>query len=267
MARKWESIICYEDRSAAFHTSRWRLTGVKTKESAENTDSGVLWLEMTRGGDTVTANLYKDDGLASGNKVATGTADVSGCDSTGTNAVELALSEANSSGLSGSFWIHSYEGDDTCPLQVALCTDEDLDGLWDGIEDLPGYDATAGMAEYIRLAGEDVLGKVAAIFRRQLSGYGPPEVWFITDAARVYPDLRMIANPGQLRMACAYNTLEIALGRSHQRGKDTMYSNLRDYFHQQYDRTMGSLSLAFKAGGAADAHTGSAATVARMDRA
>ena len=67
-------------------------------------------------------------------------------------------------------------------------------------------------------------------------------------------------------MACAYHALEIALGRSHQRGQNTMYSNLRDYFQQQYDRAMASLSLAFKTGGA-DARNGSAAAVIRMDRA
>ena len=267
MARKWESIICYEDRGAGFRTSRWRLAGIRTKAGGENTDAGVLWLQMSRAADTVTADLYKDDGLGSGDKVATGSADVSGVDGTAAGAVELALSEANSSGLSGSSWIHDYLGDGVCPLQVALCTDEDLDGLWDGIEDLPGYDATAGMAEYIRLAGEDVLAKVAAIFRRQVGGSGAPEAWFITDAGRARPDLRRIANPGQLRMACAYHALEIALGRSHQRGGETMYSSLRDYFHQQYDRAMGSLSLAFKTGGGSDVHDASTANVLRMDRA
>jgi len=267
MARKWQAIISFEDRSDHLWTSRWRLTGIKTKEDAENTDSGVLWLNTSKSGDTVTATLYKDDGCASANAVATGTADVSGCDNTGPNAVELDLSESNSSGISGSFWIHGYEGDDTCPVQVALCTDEDLDALWDGIEDLPGYDSTYGMAESVRVAGDDVLGKVSAIFRENFDGHGAIEAWFITDADRAYPDLRRIANPGQLRTACAYHALEIALGRSHQRGKETMYSSLRDYFQQQYERAMGSLSLAFKVGSGDNAHAASFATVARMDRA
>ena len=123
------------------------------------------------------------------------------------------------------------------------------------------------MAEYIRLAGEDVLARVTAMFRRHVGGAGAPEAWFIADAGRARPDLRRIANPGQLRMACAYHALEIALGRSHQRGGETMYSSLRDYFQQQYDRAMGSLSLAFKTGGSADAHDGPTANVVRMDRA
>ncbi len=267
MSRKWESIICYEDRAAGFHTSRWRLAGVRTKAGAENTDAGVIWLQMSRAGDTVTADLYKDDGLASGDKVATGSADVSGVDGTAASAVEVALSEANSSGLSGSLWVHDYAGDGVCPVQAALCTDEDLDGLWDGIEDLPGYDATAGLADYIRIAGEDVLSKVAGMFRRQLGGGGSAEAWFITDAARAWPDLRRVANPGQLRMGCAYHALEIALGRSHQRGAESMYSSLRDYFQRQYDRAMGSVSLAFKTGGGADAQYAGSANIVRMDRA
>ena len=40
MARKWESIITYEDR-ANYHTSRWRLTGIATKEGAENTEETI----------------------------------------------------------------------------------------------------------------------------------------------------------------------------------------------------------------------------------
>ena len=267
MARKWESIICYEDREAAFATSRWRLLGVRTKSGSENTDSGAAWLQMSRAGDTVTADLYKDNGLDSGDKVATGSGDASGVDGTAANALEIALAEANSSGLSGSLWLHDWVADGVCPVQIALCTDEDLDALWDGIEDLPGYDATVGMADYVRVAGEDVLGQVATMFRRSLGGHGSPEAWFIDDATRVWPDLRRLANPGQLRSACAYHALEIALGRSHQRGSETMYSSLRDYFQQQYDRAMGSLSLAFKTGGGADAHDATTANVARMERA
>ncbi|NQU75030.1 MAG: hypothetical protein HQ546_01805 [Planctomycetes bacterium] len=264
--RKWETIICYEDRSY-YHTSRWRLAGIKTKETAENTDSGVLWLQMTKSGDTVTASLYKDDGLASSNKVATGTADVSTTDGTGENAVELTLTASNSSGISGSFWIHKYGADANCPVQVALCTDEDLDVLWDGIEDLPGYDETYGMAEFIRLAGEDVIGKVTRLFRDELGGYGTAEAWFITDASRHYPDLRRIANPGQLQLACAYRTLEIALGRHHQRAGDTIYSVLRDKFAAECEAAMSSLTIAFKSGSGNTTTTGANALTRRLARA
>lgn len=268
MARKWEAIICFEDRSVV-HTSRWRLSGVKTKEDAENTDGGVLWLELSKSGDTVTANLYKDDGLAAENKVLTGTVDVSGVDGTGANAAECALTDPGSGGLSGSFWIHDYQSDPAggIPVQVALCVDEDADGLWDGIEDLPGYHATNGLAEHIRMASHDVLGKVMAIYQDQLGGYAAAEAWFITDAQRSFPDLRCIANPGQLRVACAYHALEMACGSAHQRAGETMYSENRDYFRGLYERAMSTLVMAFKSGSGDDAADSASAQTVRMERA
>jgi len=254
MSRKWESIICYEDRGEAFHTSRWRLAGVRTKAGAANSDDGVLWLRMTRAGETATAELFKAAALGAGDKVASGSADVSGCDGTAAGAAEVSLTAANDSGLSGSFWIHDYRADGVCPVQVALCTDDDLDALWDGIESLAGYEATAGCAEFIRLAGEDVLARVAAIFRDAVGGHGAAEAWFLTDAARSLPDLRRVANPAQLRLAAAHRALQIALGRGHRSGGETMYSRLRDYHAAEYERAMASLVLAVRpsAGGAAD---------------
>jgi len=91
MPRKWESIICYENRAEAFTTSRWRLAGLRTRSAGENTDSGVLWLETDRDGDTVTASLYKDAGRAQADKVAEGSADVSGTDGSAGSAVEIAI--------------------------------------------------------------------------------------------------------------------------------------------------------------------------------
>lgn len=265
MARKWESVICYENRSAAFHTSRWRLLGVKTKEAGENTDSGVLWLDMSLAGDTVTADLYKDAARGGADKVAGGSADIAGVDGTAGQAVEVPLVEANSSGLSGSFWIHQFQAADVCPVQAALCVDEDLDALWDGVESLGGYDATSGCAEFIRLAGEDVLARVAVMFRAQLGGHGAAEAWFITEATRNLPDLRRIANPAQLRIACAHRALEIAIGRSHKTGGETMYSRLRDYHRAEYERAMASLVLAVRPG-SGDAASSGAAGLIRQSR-
>jgi hypothetical protein len=262
--RKWESPICYEDRSAGFTTSRWRLAGVRTKEAGGNTDDGVLWLRMTRSGDTVTAALYSSPGLASGAKVAEGAADASGLDGTAESAVEVALAAANSSGLSGSFRLHDWRGEGTCPVQAALCTDEDLDALWDGIETLAGYDATAGCAEFIRLAGEDVLARVSAMYRDALGGAAAAEAWFLADASRQVPDLRRVANPAQLRLAAAHRALQIALGRSHRSGSDTMYSRLRDYHAAEYDRALASLVLAMRPAAGGAASTGSSGVVRQV---
>ena len=265
--REWETVICYEDRGAGYHTSRWRLAGIRTKEASQNTDDGTLWLQMTRSGDTVTASLYKDDGLASGDKVSTGTADVSSIDGTGENATELTLSASNSSGISGSFWLHQWIAAANYAMQVALCVDEDLDALYGGTAILEGYDSTQGLAEFIRIAGEDVLAAVAKMYRDQIGGHGAAEAWFITDATRSCPDLRKIANPAQLRRACAHRALQIALGREHQRASNTMFSELRDYHEQQYLDALGSVVLAIKSGSGDNASTERAASTVRMSRA
>jgi len=261
MARKWETIICYEDRCDGFRTSRWRLSGVNTRQGFENTDGGVLWLEMTRAGDTVTVSLYKSASRGASDEVATGSANVSGLDGTAAAAAEVDLAEANASGLTGSLRLHQVHADAACPVQVGFCVDEDLHALWDGIESLPGYDATRGCAEFIRLAGEDLLAKVAAMFRDRLGGNGTAEAWFLEDPTRSVPDLRRIANPAQLRAACAHRALALAIGRSHKMGADTMYSRLRDYHQSEHERALASLVLAVRpADGSAEA-TGLAAAV------
>jgi len=140
------------------------------------------------------------------------------------------------------------ETNDVCPVQVALCADEDLDALWDGIESLVGYDSTVGCAQFIRLASEDIRNQVATIFRDQLGGRGAAEAWFIRDGSRAVPDLRRIANPDQLRLACAHRALAIAIGRSHKMGGDTMYSRLRDYHESECKRAMASLVLTIEPG-------------------
>jgi hypothetical protein len=130
---------------------------------------------------------------------------------------------------------------------AALCADSDLDALWDGIEALPGYSPTTGCAEFIRLATVDVLAKVSAMFRDRLGSSMVTE-WFLADDL---PDLRRIANPAQLRLACAHRALEIALGRSHRTGVESMYSRLRDYHRAEFDRAMASLVLIFRPFGGA----------------
>jgi len=264
MARPWETIIAYEDRADHLTTSRWRLSGVCTRETGGNTDDGTLWLVTTKSGDTVTATLHKNAACSA--SVASGTADVSSTDNTGANAAQVTLTAANSSGLSGSFWIHNYADDDTCPVQVCLCVDEDLDLFFDGIEDLPGYDTAYGAAEFIRAAGEECVGRVMTLYRDQLGGHGDSEAWYITDASRVYPDLRRIANPRQLRHACAHLALSNALLRHHQRASDTMYSDLADRHRALYEDLMSSLVLAVKSGSGDNAEASKGVTVIRQSR-
>ena len=275
MARPWESIISYEDRGYQVTTSRWRLAGVKTKEGAQNTLDGVLWLKVTTSGSDSTLGLYKAAACASGDQVAAPAAavDLSGCDNDIDNAVQVTFAASNSSGLTGALWVHEYVGDadDTAdhrfiPIQVALATDEDLDALWDGVEDLPGFDATYGCAEFIRIAQEDVLAAVMQRYKDEMGGHGSGEGWFIQDADRAYPDLRRIANPGQLRLACAHRAIAIAVGRSHQRADATMYSELRDDHNERFAEALVALVVAFKAGSSPNAEASANASVIRQAR-
>ncbi len=237
----WEAIIPYEDR-AAVHTSRWRLRGVVTRAGAANTDGGVLWLKMTRDGETATAELFKAETLDAAACVATGAADLAGLDGTAAGAVEVTLDTANASGLWGSFRLHRCDADGAWPVQVALCADEDLDLLYDGIEQLSGYDSTYGLAAFIRQAGDDCLRQVGRRFREALGG--PGAAWFITTGDRRDPDLRRLRNGDQLRLACACRALELALGRDHAAAGDTAYSTLRDHFARRYGEAIAAVELA-----------------------
>ncbi|NLF32100.1 MAG: hypothetical protein GX591_14590 [Planctomycetes bacterium] len=239
--RPWEAVIPYEDR-AVLHTSRWRLHGIATRRGAGNTDGGVLWLKVAREGDAVAAALYKGAGLAASDCVAAGVTDVSGLDGTAESAAEVIFDAVNASGLSGSLRLHRCQADAVCPVQAALCCDEDLDVLYDGIEQLSGYDSVYGLAPFIRQAGEDCLQQVGRLFRTALGG--PGDAWFIVSGRRRDPDLRRLRNPDRLRLACACRALELALGRSHAAAGDTAYSALRDHFARRWAEAIAAVELA-----------------------
>ena len=117
----------------------------------------------------------------------------------------------------------------TDKAQPMLCSDEDLNAFWDGIESLAGYDPVEGHAELIRLASEGVLNRVSVMW----DGKVDPE---------------RIANPAQLRVACAHRALAIGIARTHKVGEDTMYKRLRDYHAAEYERALASLVLAVRPG-------------------
>ncbi|KKM25982.1 hypothetical protein LCGC14_1589520, partial [marine sediment metagenome] len=115
MSRFEQYVISYEDRDD-LHISRWLLEGVNTKPSG-STYRGWLFMQASKAGDTATVDLYKDPACASGDKVATGSADVSGV---GSAPVKLTLSEANSSGLSGSLYFEGYSSDPSSAVAVLV---------------------------------------------------------------------------------------------------------------------------------------------------
>ena len=219
--------IAYEDR-ACFHTSRWLLDGVNTTPSG-NTAGGWLWLSCQRAADTVTVELFKDAACGSGDKVAAGTADVSDIDGT---AACCTLAEANGSGLSGELYFERYTVDAAAaPVLVSLCTDADLADEYQNLADLPDsvYAAAVGMARYCAVATRKILLLVSQMYADSLGGFGPPEHRYHSAASRAAPDFRRIASPDQLTEAAVHWALMLAFGSCHERGGQTMYSQLRDY--------------------------------------
>lgn len=241
--------FAYEDRSE-IHTSRWSLSGVSTKPDGPAHD-GRLWAAFSAAGDVVTADLYKAPACDSGDKVATGTADISGIDSA---PARCALSEANSSGISGEFFIEDYSSDPAgaVELLVSLCSDADLADEHAALSDLPVYDSTTGLARYCAVATRKVLLTLTQMYAGQLGGYGAPEHRYRAGAARGLPDLRRLANPDQLKDAAVHAALSLAFGACHERADETMFSRLRDYHDAKRIEAVEVWNIAFNTNPDAD---------------
>lgn len=239
----------YEDRGE-IHTSRWSLAGVSTRSEGPVAD-GRLWAEFSTAGEVLTANLYKVPGCGSGDKVATGTAAVSGIDSAPAKCV---LGEANGSGISGEFYIEDYtsDPDGAVELLVSLCTDEDLLDEHAGLADLPVYDEATGLARYCAVATRKVLLTLTQMYGDQLGGYGAPEHRYRAAAARRQPDFRRLANPDQLKDTAVHAALALAFGACHERADETMFSRLRDYHDAKRIEAVESWNIAFNTNPDAD---------------
>jgi len=244
MSRFEQYLICYEDRDE-FHTSRWLLEGVSTKDDG-NTYRGWLFMKCTKSGDTVTVQLYKDPACGSSDLVASGSADVSGVDD---DPVKVSLSEQNSSGLSGSFYFEGYDSDnsDPVPVLVSLCVDADLAEEWYDLDALPKevYSSSYGMAAYCAAATRKVLLLVSQMYAEELGGYGGREHVHYRDATRSLPDWRRIIVPDQLKEAAVCWALELAFGSCHKLAEETMYSQLRDRFEQRRKDAIAAWNLTF----------------------
>lgn len=236
--------IAYEDRTEV-HTSRWSLSGVNTK-AAGNTDNGWLWMTAVDSANTAAVTIYKDAACAVGDKVASGTSDISDI---ADGACACALTEQNSSGLSGSFHFEAYVDDPTVavPVLVSLCVDADLAIEYINIDDLPSevYDSTNGMANYCAAATQKVLLLASQMFKEELGGFGAPEHPYHTVASRSYPDYRRIAAPDQLKDAAVHWALMLAFGACHERAASTMYSENREYHDKMREQAIGAWSLSF----------------------
>jgi len=244
MSRFEQYVISYEDRDE-LHTSRWLLEGVNTK-AAGNTCGGWLFMMAAKAGEKVTVELYKAPGCDAGDKVLTGTAEVSGL---GDGPVKVTLAEANGSGLSGEFYLQGYSADPVAavPLLVSLCVDADLAEEWYDLDALPAdvYDGTKGMAKYAAAATRKVLLLVSQMYAEELGGYGAREHVHFTHAERAYPDWRRLVVPDQLKEAAVCWALELAFGSCHKLAQETMYSELRDRFEQRRKEAIAAWNLTF----------------------
>jgi len=252
MGRFEHYLISYEDRDC-LHTSRWLLEGVNTTADG-NTYRGWLFVTASAAGGMVTVHLYKDPDCGAGEKVATGSADVSGI---GDAPVQVALSAVNDSALTGRLYLESYAADPPSPVPVlvSLCTDADLAELWRDIATLPAdvYDATCGMAAHCAAATRKVLLLASQMYTDPLGGAGGPEHPHAAGATRAAPDYRRLAVPDQLTEAAACWALELALGSCHNMAEETMYSQLRDHFARRRVEAVGAWNLTFNTNPDADA--------------
>jgi len=235
--------FAYEDRDY-IKTSRWALSGVRTKSGAANIYKGRLWMTCSKTGDVVTADLYKGPTCAVADKVLTGTCNVA---SVSTTPVKCTLAASGSSGLSGEFYFESYTADPAAAVEVlvSLVMDENLLLEYARIADLPAYDSTAGLADYCAEATKEVLLLVSQIYADEIGGHGAPEGRFRTDAVRDYPDYRRIANPDQLQRAAKHWALMLALGRSHDMADNTAYSALAEHHDNKRQEAISGWNIAF----------------------
>ena len=246
MSRLEQYIIPYEDRDE-LHTSRWLLEGVNTKSDG-NTYRGWLFMKASDSAGTVTIELYKDPALGADDKVAEGTADISGVADAPAQAT---LAVANDSGLSGSFYFESYTSDpaaDCVPVLACLCTDADLAEEWYDLDALPPevYSVTEGMAAYCGAASKRVLLLVSQMYAEELGGYGGREHVHYTDVTRTTPDWRRLITPDQLKDAATCWALELAFGACHKMGETmTMYSGQRDHYAERRKDAISAWNLTF----------------------
>ena len=264
----FDYIIPYEDWDC-IRTSRWSLTGVKTKTGSLNVDSrGFLWFSAATVGDTMTVTVYKDAGAAG--SVALGTGDVSGIDDA---PVEVTLAEANSSGITGTVWIEETDEDvTTVPLFVTAILDKDIELEYNqaGGSHMANKNATSGYADYCAAATKHVLLKASHLYKDELGGYGAGEMRYAESATRKYPDYRVIAQPEQLQEAALYwamSRIFAALDET-KAATGSMYGAKAERYAEMYESAISSWSLALNLDPDTDedADTTGSASVVRPER-
>lgn len=169
------------------------IDGLTTRHNTSASDRGRLYASLTRSGGTYTLSVYKDARRTS--KVMEGTTNATG--------QYFDLVAENESGLSGRAWIGSYFANDmSIVLMPTFAVDIDVLLSDTATAGLPGWDPEYGLAMLHATAMRQILtdalpAAVPNLYRAAggIAGFVPnsPDIQL--------PNIRLIANPDQLRVA------------------------------------------------------------------
>ena len=262
----FDHIIVYEDRDA-IQTSRWRLTGLSTKDDGE-TDGGWLWMAATKSGDDVTISV--NDGISLPTTLASGTVDVS---TIATAPLKVTLTAVAASGITGEVYLHSWtETVSAVPMCVSLCMDSDIELEYARSEQAhmtDVYDSSIGYAQYCNMASAFILRLVAKLYPNEMGGFGAEEHRNLTAAERLVPRWSRIANPLQLLDAAKfYACWKLCIAADESDGDDSMLAYKAEQFREQYKDAVSAWNILFNTDPDADSDgdVAASASVKRPER-
>jgi hypothetical protein len=152
----FQSVLDPASKLPVQQISNLQLNGVSTIDALSNTDAGKLYGTFSYANPTYTLNLYKDASrsllVASGTATATGTA---------------TISQANSSGLSGSVNVIGFTATDSA-IEALTCLSMDSDLPMDNLTTISDYDPTKGFASFHLQAFEYVKNIMTSRFESVL---------------------------------------------------------------------------------------------------
>ena len=260
----FDHIIVYEDRDE-IRTTRWSISGVVTKDSG-NTDGGWLWYSTVKTGDNVVVTVYKDSAGSNSVMLASAT-DISGLDNDAENSVLITLAEANSSGLTGTMYIHDWTEDVTLvPMIVSLCMDSDIELIYDRSDEahMTGvYDSTTGFADHCSMATGFILRWVAKKYPDQIGGFGGEADHKLKLAERVLPQWSRINAPEQLKDAATFYACWWAfMAQDESDGDDSMLATKAEACKEEHEKALASINLTFNTDPDADSDPDTRASAA-----
>jgi hypothetical protein len=180
------------------------IVGLSTKHDAVTSDRGRLYGAIS-GGNTL--NLYADALQGGSSLVLTGVAAAIGS--------IFPLTAANGSGMSGRAIIDAYSGDDASIVVLpTFATDPDVRREVHTAQQLPAYHAAWGLAYFHADAMRTILTSALPAELPHLYGKTGLSAFVPQASAATLPDLRLLANADQLRLAQANLTEALSCKQS-----------------------------------------------------